>query len=130
MLRDNVQHYLEGGKPAGEFDAIHGVADALLHGEASVGATALNNELSLVLPLLEKPISELAVSNRTQAVQSLAFPLPEAPATYLVAQIEWRPAYPLQGATKLGDVFGSLVIELQSITAHAGLDDVVKVIDS
>lgn len=130
MLRDNVQHHLEGGRPSGEFDALHGMADALLYGETTVSAATLSNEMSRLLPLLEKPISELAVSNRTQAVQHFAFPLPQNLETCLAAQIEWRPTYPLQGASTLGDVIGNIVAELQRITAQAGLDDVVKVIDS
>lgn len=129
MVRDNVQHHLEGGVPTQAFSALHALADALSRGEVSVPAAKLHAELTQALELLERPIDELAVSVRTRAACSLLFPPPTLRATALVSEEDWTLPFPIAGAETLGDVFGSLVEELLRVTAGATPNDVLRVID-
>ncbi len=129
MLRDNVQHHLEQGQPSAAFEHLHRLGDALSGTAVSVPALALRDELTRAKPLLDLPIADLAVSLRTRAVQTLAFPLPERRNSVLVSAVGWTPSFPLDGAKVLGDAFGSLVVELLRIIGDAGPDDVVSVTD-
>jgi hypothetical protein len=83
MLRDNVQHHLEGGEPTPAFQHLHQLGDALSSGSVSVPALALRGELERLAGLLERPLSQLAVSLRTRAVHMLHFPLPSRGGTSL-----------------------------------------------
>jgi len=130
MLRDNVQHHLEGGTPSSAFSRVHGLGDALTGTEVVVPALELRNELEHLHGVLERPIADLAVSLRTRAAHSLRFPLPAERNTVLAAAIDWEPPFPLKGAATLGDAFGSLVSELLRITEGAKAGDVVRVVDS
>ncbi len=129
MLRDNVQYHLEGGTP-GEFIAIHALGEALVHGKVTVSAVALRAELERARTLVSKPLSELAVSIRTRAVCTLKFPLPDVRGATLVSVSGWSVPFELQGASTLGDVFGSLVDELLNVTEGAEKEDEVTVVDS
>jgi hypothetical protein len=130
MLRDNVQHHLEAGVPSAAFTQLHSLGRALWHGTVSVPELALRAELERATAVLELPISELAISSATQAVQLLVFPLPDRPGTVLMSEIGWEPAFSLEGATTLNDAFGSLVSELLGITNGATADSVLTVTDS
>jgi hypothetical protein len=130
MLRDNVQHHLEGGAPSSEFANLHAIADALVSGRVTVPALALRSELARLEPLLARSIDDLAVSVRTRAVQSMSLPLPEQPSTELITELDWTLPFPLSGASTLADAFGSLVVELLRITEGAGGSDVVEVVDT
>jgi len=130
LMRDNVQHHLEGGVPTPHFAAVHGLGEALSSGEVRVGARALRDELSRVEPLLVRPIADLAVSVRTRAVCALDLPLVDKQATQLVSTTEWRPPLSLAGAKTLGDVFGSLVSELRGVCDGAAEQDQLTVVDT
>lgn len=129
MLRDNVQHHLEGGTPSPAFAALHAVSDALAHGETTVSARTLREQVERARPLTEKPIDELAVSLRTRAVCSLHFPLPETRGTSLASRVDWPTSNVTAGAKTLGDLFGDLVSELLRITEGAGESDLVTIRD-
>ena len=45
MLRDSVQHHIEGGKPTEDFDCLHRVSDALVEHRVTVPALRLRKEL-------------------------------------------------------------------------------------
>jgi len=130
MLRDNVQHHLEGGEPSAAFVHLHSLGQAMWSRTITVPALALRAELEQAAAVLELPISELAVSSRTQAVQLLAFPLPKTQNTVLMSEVGWEPAFSLEGASTLNDAFGSLVSELLRVTDGATTDSVLTVIDS
>jgi hypothetical protein len=130
MLRDNVQHHLEGGEPTTDFRRLHSLGEALSTGSVSVPALELRTELGRLDGLLALPISRLAISLRTRAVHTLSFPLPDLRATSLVSTVGWAPPFPLAGAHTLSDAFGSLVVELRRITDGAAPGDEVTVTDS
>lgn len=130
MLRDNVQHHLEGGSPTPEFDALHQLGDAMWTGKISVSATQLREELLKAQPILARPIDDFAVSIRTRSVCTYSLKRPDVRGTVLAKLMEWDVPYPMEGATSLADVFGSLHGELLSITEGATESDVVEVMDN
>lgn len=130
MLRDNVQHHLEGGTPTEEFGALHRLGDAMWTGKVSVPALALRAELSKAAELLARPIADLAVSIRTRAVCTYTLNRPDERGTVLARLMEWEVPYPLLDAATLDDAFGSLHAELMRITEGATPTDVVEVLDS
>jgi hypothetical protein len=129
LLRDNVQHYLEGGEPSAAFAALHRIAEALGGNEVTVNARALRAEVSRAeQEVLARPAAELAVSARTRAVLTLAWPPPQRRQTLLLAEADL--SLPLASdASTLDDVIGSLVRELLEITKEASESDVVTVRD-
>ena len=130
MLRDNVQHHLEGGAPGEAFSALHAVARVLSAGRVAVPAAKLRGELARVRDeVLALPMSEFAVSLRTNAVISVAWPLPERRDTVLIrdASSTHIPIDP--GMKTLGDAFGHMVESLLRLTEGAADDDAVEVLD-
>ena len=130
LLRDNVQHHIEGGASSAAFSSLHALGDALAKGEVRVGARSLHGELERAGALLDRPVAELAISVRTRAASTMQFPLPSEDGTMLASTANWTLPAALQSATTLREVFGSLVEELLQITQGAGEQDVVTVIDS
>jgi hypothetical protein len=111
LLRDNVQHHLEGGEPGKSFPAVHAVSSALGGGKAQVSASELREELERARALEDRPIEELALSPRTVAVISHRWPPPKDASTKLASQ--WAIKIPAaHGAKTLGDVFGNLIEDL------------------
>jgi hypothetical protein len=129
MLRDNVQHHLEGGTPGPEFSALHTLSDVLLNGSATVSALKLRDEAERATVLMGRPISDLAVSIRTRAVTTRVFPLPEVRGTLLASHAGWGLPFPLEQARTLGDLLGSMVEELLRVTEGAREGNEVSVRD-
>jgi hypothetical protein len=129
LLRDNVQHHLEGGRIGDSFSALHQMALALGGKPTSVSAAELRRELERVeKELVSRPISQLAISNRTRAVISLAFPIPDLESTTLVS--DWGGTVEAAaGAKTLGDIFGYFVTALLRITDQPGPAALVTVTD-
>lgn len=128
LLRDNVQHHLEGGEPGGEFSAIHAISSALGGGNTEISGRTLREELGRALALATKPASELALSPRTVAVIAHTWPPPIGGKTRLAS--EWGVRVPIaHGAETLGDVFGTLIEELLRVAGTDG-DSPVEVIDN
>jgi hypothetical protein len=126
LLRDNVQHHLEGGTPSEAFQSIHGVASALGGGSVSLDAAALRKELEAARSLTSRPASDLALSTRTLAVISRRWPPPTDQKTELASELGW-PIPAADGAQTLGDVFGDLIEELIRVTGAGS--GVVEVLD-
>jgi hypothetical protein len=129
MLRDNVQHHLEGGTPTEAFSALHALSTALSSGEVKVPARQLHAEMTRARELLERPISDLAVSIRTRAVLALCQSFPDLRGTELVSVAQWTAHLPICGAETLADVFGSLVQELLRVTEEATEEDLLIATD-
>jgi hypothetical protein len=128
LLRDNVQHHLEGGEPGSSFPAIHAVSSALGGGKAQVSASELKDELERARALDDRPIDDLALSPRTVAVISHRWPPPKDGSTRLAS--EWGIRVPAaQGAKTLGEVFGNLIEDLLRVTGD-GDGAEVEVIDN
>lgn len=134
LLRDNVQHHLENGKPSAEFSALHSVAKALAEGRVRIPARKLHAELLRAREaLVDKPAAELAISSRTQGALHLQTPRREkakSPDTLLLGSPAFIPSLQVQDAATLGDVFGPFLDRLISITDGASEGALVDVIDS
>lgn len=131
LLRDSVQHHLEGGAPTEGFRHLHSIAEALGGKRVVVPARALRDELLRAQAALSgRPLEDLAISARTRAVLSLSWPPPERRETLLVS--EWGGSIPLLGdiqGGRLDDVFGHLLRDLLQITEGAGDADQVEICD-
>ncbi len=128
LLRDNVQHHLEGGESSGKFPQLDKISDALGAKSARVSAKGLAEELSRARQIVERPIEDLALSSRTVAVVSHFWPPPTDKKTRLASEHQVTIPF-VMGAETLGDVFGSFIDEL-IVVATGGKDDAeVEVID-
>lgn len=130
LLRDNVQHHLEGGAPSKDFEALHSFASVLGGARVCVSAARLRDELTRAKrDLCARPIDDLAISLRTRSVIALSWPPPDRVETSLVK--DSSSSIPMLGgnARSLDDVFGHLVDGLLRITEGASDVDVVEVND-
>jgi hypothetical protein len=130
LLRDNIQHHIERGRPTPAFEEIHRVAQALGGGQVTLSAIRLRSELERAQASLgQRPISELAISVRTRAVLYGMWPLPETDSTIVVGAdprvIPWLPS---RDCT-LDEVFGNLIRRLLAVSGNAREDDRVEVTD-
>jgi hypothetical protein len=132
LLRDNVQHYLEKGRPSSAFEATHSIADALGGGRVVLPARTLRAELERARAALAgRAISDLAIGPRTRGVIDRTWPPPNAGDTTLLGDdrskvVPWiSPA-----AATLDHVFGPLIRSLLEITQECGEADVVEVWDT
>ena len=117
LLRDNIQHHLEGGIPSGAFPAIHALADAPWDsGPVSVSPVMLIFELEAAWPeLRDLPTESLAISIRTRAIITHSRCPPEVHGTVLRRHVNWAiPLAPVASNTLQG-VFGELVAGLIGI---------------
>jgi hypothetical protein len=127
LLRDNVLHHLAPGAPAEAFPALRSISQALGGEPLRVPAQALHAELQAVLPLLARPIRDLAISGQTRALVDGVWP-PASTGTSLVADAGVQlPS--LKGKRTLDQVFGPLVRALLEITEGAPADSVLEVHD-
>jgi hypothetical protein len=70
LLRDNVQHFVEGGVQSGRFSALHGIARAVDGHSCKVDAVRLRLEvLQASSALWPVSVEGAAVSSRTRAVR-------------------------------------------------------------
>lgn len=123
MLRDNVQHHLERGTPAGAFPNLHRISEALGGRTVELSAKGLHEELTRARGLLERPVAELAISQRTRAAVELQWPPSGGDSTTLLATSGLTSL--LSGREKVaGDVFGGLLEALLTLTE--GATDVEK----
>jgi hypothetical protein len=129
LLRDNVQHHLEGGMPSGQFPAVHAVAYLIgAGGSVKVSARQIRDEVRWVFGGLRcRPVRELAISIRTAAVLANAWPLPAVRGTTLVRVAGWPVPESLAEATTLGGAFGRIAFDLARITEQATKGDQVSV---
>jgi hypothetical protein len=128
LLRDNVQHHLEGGVPTPAFTHLHSITEALGGKELLLPAKAFREELLKAEPLLKKPIAELAVSLRTRTVVERLWPIPPGAETKLLKDTDSTTV--LDGREKeLTDVFGVLLYGLLRITEGAAENEKLRVLD-
>ena len=75
LLRDNVQHFVEGGAPSGRFRALHSLSTAVDRESCLVDAVRLRLEvLQTVAALREVPLERAAVSDRTHEIHDQLHP--------------------------------------------------------
>jgi hypothetical protein len=129
LLRDNVQHHLESGVPSEKFAEIHQIGEALLKDRVRLNASRLRGQVEQAkAALLSLPASDIALSGRTRAVLTAAWP-PKSEATSLVGKAVMTIPMLHDGIRTMGDAFGNLVANLLEITQDVGPDDSVEVVD-
>lgn len=98
LLRDNVQHYIEGGAPSARFAAMHEIEHAVDEGERVVDASRLRGEVLRAWTALWKvPLEEAAISLRTRAIMTGSAEPSPCRGTVPAQQVGW--ALPVQGLT-------------------------------
>lgn len=96
LLRDNVQHYVEGGAPSARFAAMHEIERAVDEGERTVDASRLRGEVLRAWTALWKvPLAEAAISLRTRAIMTGSAEPSPCRGTVPAQQVGW--ALPVQG---------------------------------
>lgn len=129
LLRDNVQHYLEGGMPTDRFAEIHQIGEAMLKDRVKLGAQRLHGQLEQAkAALLHRPASDIALSGRTRAVLSALWP-PSSEETSVIGKAALTIPLLHSGIRTMADAFGHLVDELLELTQGAGASDQVEVVD-
>ena len=129
LLRDNILHHLEHGRPSASFVEVYRIGQVLGGASQLLRATKLSEELAQARALCERPIDDLALSSRTRAVLSVKQELPSGPPTERVGLMRSLPWLPSR-AQRLGDVFGYLIDSLLSITRSAQDEDLVQVFET
>jgi hypothetical protein len=132
LLRDNVQHHLEGGRPSPAFAATHAIADALGGSRVLLKARTLHAELETARRALAgRPIADLAIGPRTRSVVDRTWPPGGSGETALLGDERSRVVPWLSpSATTLDQVFGPFIRSLLDVTADCGEDDAVEVWDA
>lgn len=129
ILRDNVLHHLDSQSPTLRFVSLYSVAAALGGSRVTVNARQLGSEVEQVVRELGPiPANQLAISARTQAVLRFDPMLPvSGPTELLPASISlpWLDT----SAETIGEVFRSLLANLQRITEGASELDQIEVFD-
>ena len=129
MLRDNVQHHLQAGRPTPGYPLVHAIADAALEGGfAAATASELWAEVSLALAGIgDLELRELAMSIRTRAVLTGTSSLPVVRGTILLRLSGWKVPVKTDGMRTLGDLFHDLSVGLERVTAAGSGSGVVEV---
>lgn len=90
LLRDNVQHFVEGGEPTACFAALHGLEIAIDTGDCRVDAARLRGEvLRAWYALRTVRLDDAAVSLRTRAILTGCTDVPNAPGTVRAQLVGW-----------------------------------------
>lgn len=130
LLRDNVLRHLDMDHYSPAFAALYSIGQVLGGAEVRLSALRLQDEAGRAQAgLAALPISELAISARTQAIIELETLLPAGPPTYVVGPTALA-AWVASDAVTLGDAFKAITGALLEITANAQAGDVVEVYDT
>jgi hypothetical protein len=129
LLRDNVQHHLEGGTPTAKFAELHEISEALVKEKVRVNALRLRGQIEQARATLpHRPASDIALSGRTRAALTADWP-PESETTTLVGKAVLAIPLLSQNIQTMADAFGGLLDELLEITQGATESDWVEVVD-
>ncbi len=122
LLRDNVQHFLEGGKPTARFAAIHALADCCWGAaEPSLTASRLKAELAEAWPLLrDVPTAKLAIGIRSRALLTGAHRPPTARGTVPLRLTGWKVPVEIRQHATLQELLGVTVARLSAFCEQAG----------
>ena len=130
LLRDNVAHHLDGGRSPGAYEAIHRLGEGLGRAPVKVPAAEVHACVTRALAgLAARPSSDLALSERTERLLEMGWPIPPTVVTRVVGitgQLPWVPGE----ARTLGDVFEGFCSSLLELTRDAAPTDVLEVHDA
>jgi hypothetical protein len=116
LLRDNVQHFIEGGEPSERFRALHAIETAVDRGRSVVDAACLRGEVLRAWNALSRlPLDRAAVSIRTRAILTGSANTPPSRGTVLAEQVGWELPASAGGPDAVADAarrFVALVLDL------------------
>jgi hypothetical protein len=117
LLRDNVQHFIEGGEPTDRFTALHAIEQAVDDGQCFVDAARLRGEVLRGWYALSRvSLDQAAVSLRTRAILTASTEVPTAPGTVLARKIGWQlPVHP-DGSQQVAEAAKSFVTAVLALT--------------
>jgi len=117
LLRDNIQHHLQCGRPVPGYALIHRIAEPPLRRSQKTLARQLWNEISLGFRgLAELRLEQLAISIRTRALLSGVRDLPPVRGTTLASVAGWSVPIPMEGKSTLAEIFSELRDGLACVT--------------
>ena len=117
MLRDNVQHYIENGKPSDRFTALHAIEEAVDNGEKVLDAATLRGEvLQAWYALWKIPIEDAAVSLRTRAIMTRSAERPAIRATIVAHDIGWELPVVASAALQIAQVVEPFIETVLAMT--------------
>ncbi|MDF3066583.1 MAG: hypothetical protein K0R38_2184 [Polyangiaceae bacterium] len=128
LLRDNVQHFLEQGRPQARFQALHGLERAV-DGEAQrIDAARLRGEvLRAWSALWWRKFSEAAISPRTHAIMVRAAAAPTAEETVAAKSTSWNLPMRADAETPIPKAAGRFVNAVLALTSSAEDGDWVEI---
>jgi hypothetical protein len=120
LLRDNIQHFIEGGDPTGRFRALHEIERAVDDGYCFVDAARLRGEVLRGFYALGRvQLEQAAVSLRTRAILTESTKAPTASGTVIARQVRWKLPLDLDGSVRIADAVHGFVTAVLAITERA-----------
>ena len=129
LFRDNVQHYLQAGRPEPGYALIHSIADAPIDGEIlRFDAKSLWLEISEAFEGIRRiGVRDVAVSIRTRANVTKTLALPAVRGTVLLRFTGWRLRLRQGNAATLGELFREIAENVELVTRAGTANGVVHV---
>lgn len=124
ILRDNIQHYIEGGAPSADFECLHGFERAVDEGQHRVNAVALRAEVQRAWYELRRVhVCHSAISRRTHAIVAELPVLPLERSTRRRELAERLRTVPGREAMRLQEVVEPFVTGILRVTQNAQQGD-------
>ena len=128
LLRDNIQHFVEGGSPSGRFSALHSLARAVDEGSCTVDAVRLRLEaLHIWTALGNVLLEDAAISSRTEAVSAGNSLAPSLSQTKVASQGGLAVPVSAPVGTPLPQAARDFVEAVLAVTAAAAAGDQLEV---
>lgn len=129
LLRDNVQHFLEAGRPSDRFRALHSIEAAVDTGcTFHIDAARLRGEvLQAWYGLRKVRLSEAAISIRTRAILTRSAGQGSARGTAVAAQVGWRLPVAAAVTASLRSVTAAFVAAVLALTEAATDGDTLAI---
>jgi hypothetical protein len=128
LVRDNVQHFIEGGEPSRRFAALHGMERAVDAGSATVDAAQLRGEvLRAWYALSGVPAANAAVSLRTRVILTGNARGPARRKTAAAAPLGWSLPVALAPGERVAEGGKRFVATVLALTQDAVDGDTIEV---
>lgn len=120
LLRDNVQHFIESGRPGARFSALHAMESAVDEGESVVDALRLRAEIQRAAQALSQVrMEDAAVSLRTRAILTASAAQPSLRATVRARAVGWQLPTDPDGASRVIDAAHDFIDAVLELTQHS-----------
>lgn len=133
LLRDNVQHYIERGKPGGRFSTLHSIARAVDGQRCHADPLRLREEvLRAVSALRSVPLATAAMSTRTRAILAGSEEVPLVGRTSEARLLGWTlplPGLPSDSIPFAAEEFISAVVGTTNGAAPGDLLEIVQLLE-